>query len=130
MNDLIAKIAAKAGISESIAQQAVSIILSFLAKEGPDSQVGKLLSAIPGAKEMVDAKNDDEGGSSSGGLLGGLLGGAGGVMGAFGELKDLGLEMDEVQTVAKETLDYSKEQAGEDTVDDIIKSIPGLSQFI
>ncbi len=51
-------------------------------------------------------------------------------MGAFGELKGLGLEVDEVQTVAKETLDYSKEKAGEDTVDEIISSIPGLSQFI
>lgn len=128
MQDLIIRIAQKAGISEDLARQAVSIIISFLAKEGPDSQVGKLLDAIPGAREMVSSGDSND--SGGGGLLGGLLGGAGGMMGAFGELKGLGLEMDEVQTVAKETLDYSKEQAGEDTVDDIISSIPGLSQFI
>ena len=128
MHDLIARIAAKAGISEGIALQGVAIILSFLAKEGPESQVGKLLDAIPGARAMVEARNESD--SGGGGLLGGLLGGAGGMMGAFGELKGLGLEMGEVQTVAKETLDYSKEQAGDETVDDIISSIPGLSQFI
>lgn len=129
MHDLIARIAAKAGISEAIAQQGVAIILSFLAKEGPDSQVGKLLDAIPGARAMVETRNENDS-DSGGGLLGGLLGSAGGMMGAFGELKGLGLEMGEVQTVAKETLDYSKEQAGEETVDEIISSIPGLNQFI
>lgn len=130
MNDLIARIAAKVGISEDIAQQAVAIIMGFLAKEGPDSQVGKLLDAIPGAREMVASKNEGDSGNSGGGLLGGLLGGAGGMMGAFGELKGLGLEMDEIQSVATETLDYSKEQAGEETVNDIIQSVPGLSQLI
>lgn len=130
MNDLIARIAAKVGISEEIAQQAVAIIMGFLAKEGPDSQVSKLLDAIPGAREMVASKNEGDSGNGGGGLLGGLLGGTGGMMGAFGELKGLGLEMDEVQSVAKETLDYSKEQAGEETVNDIIKSVPGLSQLI
>lgn len=129
MQDLIIRIAEKAGISEDLARQAVSIIISFLAKEGPESQVGKLLDAVPGAREMVSS-GDESGSSGGGGLLGGLLGGAGGMMGAFGELKGLGLEMGEVQTVAKETLDYSKEQAGEETVDEIISSIPGLSQLI
>ncbi|MEP0520509.1 MAG: DUF2267 domain-containing protein [Hyphomicrobiales bacterium] len=132
MQDLIIKVAAKAGISEDIARQAVSIIISFLAKEGPDSQVGKLLDSIPGARDLVSEGGDEP--SGGGGLLGGLGsmlgGGTGGAMAAFGQLSNLGLEMGEVQTVAQETLDYSKEQAGEDTVDEIIKSIPGLSQFI
>lgn len=133
MQDLIIRIAEKAGISEDIARQAASIIISFLAKEGPDSQVGKLLDAIPGARDMV-SESGDEASSGGGGLLGGLSsmlgGGGGGAMAAFGQLSNLGLEMGEVQTVAKETLDYSKEKAGEDTVDEIIGSIPGLSQFI
>lgn len=132
MQDLIVRIAGKAGISEDIARKAVSIIISFLAKEGPDSQVGKLLDSIPGARAMVDEGGEAD--SGGGGLLGGLGsmlgGGSGGAMAAFGQLSNLGLEMDEVKTVAKETLDYSKEQAGEDTVDEIISSIPGLSQFI
>ena len=133
MQDLIIRIAEKAGISEDIARQAASIIINFLAKEGPDSQVGKLLDAIPGARAMVSESGGETSGGG-GGLLGGLGnmlgGGSGGAMAAFGQLSNLGLEMGEVQTVAKETLDYSKEQAGEDTVDEIIGSIPGLSQFI
>nr|WP_306265671.1 DUF2267 domain-containing protein [Pararhizobium sp. IMCC3301] len=126
MQDLILRIAEKAGINEDIARQAVSIILSFLAKEGPEPEIKQLLDAVPGAREMVDTSDSGAGGS---GLLGGMFGG-GGVMAVFNELTGLGLEMGEVQTVAKETLDYSREKAGRETVDEIVRSIPGLSQFI
>lgn len=125
MQELILRIAEKAGISEDIARQAVSIIFSFLAKEGPEPEVKQLLDAVPGAKEMADSGDADAGG---GGLLGGMFGG--GVMSVFNELTGLGLEMGEVQTVASETLDYSREKAGRETVDEIVRSIPGLSQFI
>lgn len=125
MQELILRIAEKAGISEDIARQAVSIIFSFLAKEGPEPEVKQLLDAVPGAREMADSGDADAGG---GGLLGGMFGG--GVMSVFNELTGLGLEMGEVQTVASETLDYSREKAGRETVDEIVRSIPGLSQFI
>ena len=126
MQELILRIAEKAGISEDIARQAVSIILSFLAKEGPEPEVKQLLDAVPGAREMADTS---DAGASGSGLLGGMFGG-GGVMSVFNELTGLGLEMGEVQTVAKETLDYSREKAGPETVDEIVRFIPGLSQFI
>lgn len=125
MQELILRIAEKAGISEDIARQAVSIIFSFLAKEGPEPEVKQLLDAVPGAREMADSGDADAGG---GGLLGGMFGG--GVMSVFNELTGLGLEMGEVQTVASETLDYSREKAGRETVEEIVRSIPGLSQFI
>ena len=115
MQELILRIAEKAGISEDIARQAVSIILTFLAKEGPEPEVKQLLDAVPGAREMADTS---DAGASGSGLLGGMFGG-GGVMSVFNELTGLGLEMGEVQTVAKETLDYSREKAGPETVDEI-----------
>ena len=107
MQELILRIAEKAGISEDIARQAVSIILTFLAKEGPEPEVKQLLDAVPGAREMADTS---DAGASGSGLLGGMFGG-GGVMSVFNELTGLGLEMGE-------------------TVDEIVRSIPGLSQFI
>jgi hypothetical protein len=38
--------------------------------------------------------------------------------------------MGEIQGVAQETVEYAKEKGGEDLVNDIVGSIPGLSQFV
>jgi hypothetical protein len=42
----------------------------------------------------------------------------------------MGLGMGEIQGVAKETIAFAKENAGEETVDNVIAAIPGLGQFI
>ncbi|PCJ83897.1 MAG: hypothetical protein COA52_18230 [Hyphomicrobiales bacterium] len=126
MQTLIAGIARQAGISEDIAQKAVAIILKFLVSEGPKDKIAALLDDMPEVKAMVGDAEDAKGGKS---LLGSILGG-GGVMATFSELSGLGLEMGEIQTIAEKTIDYAKEKAGEETVNDIIGSIPGLSQLI
>ncbi|MCB1493682.1 MAG: DUF2267 domain-containing protein [Rhodobiaceae bacterium] len=126
MNELISRIASSAGIDEELAQKAVGIILNFLNKEGPDGPMQKILDAIPGARDMVAEAGQE---SSSGGLLGGLLGGMG-AMGAMNELNSAGLGMGQIQSVTKELVGFAKEKAGPDTVDEVISSIPGLSQFV
>ena len=42
MNEIISRIAAAAGISEETALEAVTIILNFLKKDGPQEEVDKL----------------------------------------------------------------------------------------
>jgi hypothetical protein len=37
--------------------------------------------------------------------------------------------MDQIKGVTRETIAYAKEKAGADTIDELIGSIPGLSQF-
>ena len=46
MEELIQRIAAKVGIDESIAKSVVSVILSFLHKEGPSEKVEQLAGQI------------------------------------------------------------------------------------
>lgn len=127
MNELISRIAAHAGIDEDIAQKAVGIILSFLQQEGDSDKVGTLIQAIPGADELLAASDSDGSGLSSG--LAGLMGG-GGVMAAVGQLQGLGLGMGQIQSVTQETVNVAREHAGDDVVNEIIASIPGLSQFV
>ena len=104
-----------------------SIILSFLQKEGPSDKVDALLAKLSGASELVGGDTEEESGGLLGGL-GGMMGG--GAMAALGKLQGLGLGMGEIQGVTKETVSYAKEQAGDDLVDEIVGSIPGLSQII
>ncbi len=122
MEELIQRIIAKVGIDESVAKSAVSVIMSFLHKEGPSEKVEKLASQIGGDDLLGQA------GGESDSMMGGMMGG--GAMAVLGELQGLGLDMGEIQGVTQETISFAKEKGGEDVVNEIVSAIPGLSQFI
>lgn len=119
MDDLISRLTAKTGVSEEQAKKAVAIILNFLNKSAPADKMQKLLDGMPEAKPYVTS-------DSSGGMMSGMMG----AMAAMNEMTSTGMSMGEVQGVTKETIRYAKEKSGDDTVNDVIGSIPGLSQFI
>lgn len=123
MEELIKRIEAATGLDAETAQKAVGAILNFLKSEGPDGKVAEMLAKLPGADVFMEMA-DGEGG----GMLGGLMGG--GVMGLGSKLMGMGLDMGQISSVSKETVGYAREQGASDAVDDIINSIPGLSQFV
>ena len=126
MEELIGRITGKVGIDEETARSAVRIILSFLYREGDSDKVTELAGKIPGAADYIDPTDDD--GASTLGGFGGLMGG--GAMAVLGELQALGLGMGQIQSVTQETVDFARERAGADLVNDVVASIPGLSQFV
>jgi hypothetical protein len=126
MEELIGRITANVGVDESTARSAVRIIISFLHQEGDRQKVATLLERIPAAAEYVE-EGGEESGDALGGL-GGLMGG--GAMAVLGKLQALGLGMAQVQGVTQETVSFARERAGEDVVNDIVGSIPGLGQFV
>lgn len=125
MDELITRIAERVGIDEATARNAVHIILSFLYEEGARDEVVKLIERIPGAAELVDS--GDATASETLGGFGGLMGG--GAMAVLGKLQGAGLGMGEIQGVTKELVAFAREKAGDDIVDAVLASIPGLSQF-
>ncbi|WFU09841.1 hypothetical protein QA646_02945 [Rhizobium sp. CB3090] len=131
MNEIIDQIATRAGISPDIAEKAVGMMLGFLQREAPDGPVTKMIESIPGASDLVAQYNGEE--TSGGGLLGGLLNavGAGGGLMALGQsLMSSGLGMGEISSLAKETIATAREHAGDEVVDEVVNSVPGLSQFL
>ena len=118
MDELVARLVANAGIDKSVAEKSVGIILAFLLKEGPSDKVQALIDQMPGADAAVQAS------ASEGGF------GMGGVMGVGTKLMAAGLGMSQMQGVTREIIGYAREKAGEDTVGEIVGSIPGLGQFI
>ncbi|MEM9206322.1 MAG: DUF2267 domain-containing protein [Pseudomonadota bacterium] len=126
MEEIISRVAQAAGIDEGLASKALSIILSFLNKEGPSDAVSQLMGALPGAQDMIE-------GGDGGGGLGGLMGSIGGGMGAMGAMQELtsaGLDMGQVQSAAREFLSAAKEKAGDEVVDRITGEIPMLDQIL
>ncbi|ERP94141.1 hypothetical protein Q669_04525 [Labrenzia sp. C1B10] len=130
MDELIQRIMAAAGIEEDVAKNAIGIILGFLNREGPEDKMQLIFDALPGAKDLVDARA--EAGSGGGFLsgLGSMMGGGMGAMAALNELTNAGLDMDGVQSVVKELVSYAKEKAGDDVVNEVVSQIPGLSQIV
>lgn len=123
MDELISRITEKVGIDADQAKNAVGAILAFLQKEGPEDRVNEMMEAMPGAQDLVDNVP-----AAGGGMLGGLMGG--GVMGLGQQLMGMGLGMGEISGISKETIGFAKEKAGDGPVDEVIASIPGLSQFV
>ncbi len=118
MDELIRRLVADVGIDRATAEMAVGIILDFLVKEGPADKVQPLLAKLPGAEALIQ-KAASEGG-----------GGMGGVMGTGMRLMSAGLSMGQVQSVTRAVIAYTREQAGEDAVGEIVAAIPGLAQFV
>ena len=126
MDELINRITGSVGLDDHTARKAVGIILSFLYHQGDRDKVVALVESIPGAEDFVNP--DDADSSASLGGLGGMMGG--GAMAVLGELQALGLGMGEIQGVTQETVNFARERAGEEIVNDIVASIPGLGQFV
>ena len=130
MEDLVSRIAANVGIEPALAEKAVGMMLGFLQREADDGAVARMIESIPGGPELVARFNGAA--SGGGGLLGSVMGamGGGGVMALGQQLMGEGLGMSEINGVAKETIAYAREHAGEDVVDEVVNSVPGLSQII
>ena len=109
MDELISRLVATVGVDRDAAEKAVAIIFQFLVKEGPPDKVKALLDRLPGAEELMESQEGID---------------------ASTKMMAAGLSMGQVQGVARETLAFAREKAGEDTVGEIVGAVPGLSQFI
>jgi hypothetical protein len=126
MDELVEHIVGTVGIDRGIAEKAVGIILDFLIKEGSEGAVNELLTALPGARKAAAAAG--AGGEETGNS--GLFGAMGGLMGAANRMMAAGLTMSQVQAVTREVVAFARKRLGEDTVGQIVGSIPGLGQIV
>jgi hypothetical protein len=120
MDELIGRLAVKAGVDDAVAEKTVGIILGFLRSEGPSDKVQALIDRIPGAEAAISASNN------SGGLAR-LMGG--GLMALGSRLMGLGLGMGQIQSIAGELLRFGRDKIGKDQMGEIIAGTPGLNQF-
>jgi hypothetical protein len=120
MDELIGRLAVKAGIDRAVAEKTIGLILDFLRKEGPSDKVQVLIDKIPGAEAAIAA-------SCNSGSLGRLIGG--GLMALGTRLMALGLSMAEIRDVARELFRFGRDTIGADQMGEIIAGTPGLRQF-
>ena len=123
MQELIDRIAAAANLTPEVAKKALGVVLAFISREAPDGPVKTLLDAIPGSRDLL--KGEGEGGTPN------MVGyGSMGAMATFNELTGMGLSMHQIQTLARETMAYGRDKAGEDTMSEIVAGVPGMEQIL
>lgn len=120
MDELIDRLAEKAGVDKAVAEKTLGAILGFLRKEGPAEQVQALLDKIPGAEAAIKA-------SGSGSGFAGMLGG--GIMALGAKLMGFGLGMGDIQAIGRELFRFGRDKIGADSMNTIIAETPGLSKF-
>jgi hypothetical protein len=121
MDELIGRLAAKAGIDDAFAEKTIGIIPGFLRSEGPSDKVQTLIDRIPGAEAAIVTS---AGSSALIGFMGGGLGG--GLMAAGAKLIGLDLGLGHV---ARELFRFGSDKIGADEISAIISGTPGLCQF-
>jgi hypothetical protein len=122
MDELLDRLVATVGVDRGVAEKAIGIILAFLLQDGPSDKVQALINQIPGADAVAQAAASEE---SFG--MGGLMGG---IMGAGTKLMAAGLDTDQMKGITQELLAHARSISGDDAVNEIVASIPGLGQFI
>jgi hypothetical protein len=120
MDELVGRLAAKAGIDDAVAEKTAGIILGFLRTDGPSDKVQALINKIPGAEAAIAASNNN-------GAFGRLMGG--GVMALGTRLMGLGLGIGEIQNIARELFRFGRDKIGADLMGEIVAGTPGLNQF-
>ena len=134
MQELINRIVSQVGVDSNVAEKVIGIVLNLFKDNAPSDKFGALLQGMPGAQELLDKfSGEDTASESSGGLLSGALGsltGSGELMETLSKLQGAGLDMTQAQTAGSEIIAFAKEKVGEETVKEVAKSIPGLSQLL
>jgi hypothetical protein len=129
MQTLIARIVAETGLTSSIAEKGVGILLGLVATQGDKMAVANLFDHLPGAAELAKAHGGD--GAAGGGLMGMLAGGMmGGPLAMFAKLQAAGISMEQIKTVAALTLQHAKDTAGPERVRAAAANIPGISGYL
>lgn len=141
IEQLVKLVANKLGIADATAEQGVGVLLGLLKDQAAGQPaLGELFSKVAGAEALADQfpAGGENPTPSGGGLLGGLMGAAAGALGgkagdalsAFSAFQQTGLSVDQAKDMMPVVKDFMMENVGEDTVRELIGSVPALKGFL
>jgi len=133
VDQIIKVISERLGVSQSVVREAIKVLLEFAKKRTAGTKFEKLLAEIPGASALL-AETPSVTPADGGGLLSGLGSLAGSPVGdaakAFSGLRSAGLQSAQIGPFVQAFLEKSREIAGPETVDEILKQLPILKVLV
>jgi len=138
MEEILQSIATKLNIPLTSVRSGVYSLLKFFQEKIPAEQFEQYLAHIPGAKEFMDNPPAASAPAPGAGLLGGLMGAAssllGGQMGdlarAAAILEENGIDTQKLAPFVQTFVEKSREVAGPEVVDEVLKKVPLLESFL
>lgn len=123
IDGLIATLAERFGVSESMAKQAISMVMKALNDGGEKDLAGELQERVPGLGDLA---------GGGGGLMGGLMGAASGLLGGGGSSPLAGLAgmigQDKMADVTNVVSGFVGEQTDDDLAGRMQSALTRLSQ--
>lgn len=129
MEQIIKILSERVGVSESVAREAMKVLLEFARKRTAGTKFEELLMEIPGASSLLAESPSAPGNLLSG--LGFLVGGpVGDAAKAFFDLQSAGLQSAQIGPFVQAFLEKAREIAGPETVDEILNQVPALRALV
>ena len=129
MDEIIKVVSERLGVSESVARDAIKVLLEFARKRAAGTKLEKLLMEMPGVSSLLGKTTPAEAGRSSevGALVAGSIADA---AKAFFALRSVGLRSSQIRPLVETFLEKAREIAGPETIEEILRQIPALKAFL
>jgi hypothetical protein len=122
MSDVIAELAARAGVSKEMAAKGVGVVLAFLKDKLPPNLFSHVQAALPNANGLMAAADQAQG--SSGGILDAVTGAIGKLVGGGGaevlsKLTHLGFSPEQLEKFLPGVLEFFKSKLPPDVLNHV-----------
>ena len=129
MDEVIKVISERLGVSESVAREAIKVLLEFARKRAAGTKLEKLLMEMPGVASLLGKETPAEASrySEVRALVGGSIAD---ITKAFFDLRSAGLQSSQIRPFLQTFLEKAREIAGPETVEEILRQIPALKALL
>jgi hypothetical protein len=129
LDEMIKVVSERLGVTESVARQAIKVLLEFACKRAAGTKLEKLLMEIPGVTSLLGKTTPGEAGrySEVGGLVAASIAD---VARAFFDLRSAGLRSSQIRPFVQTFLEKAREIAGPETIEEILRQVPALKAFL
>ena len=129
MDEIIKVVSQRLGVSESVAREAIKVLLEFARKRTAGTKLEKLLMEMPGVASLSGRTTSAEAGRSP--EVGSLVAGSiADIAKAFFDLRSVGLRSSQIRPFIQTFLEKAREIAGPETIEEILRQIPALKAFL
>ena len=129
MDEIIKVVSQRLGVSESVAREAIKVLLEFARKRTAGTKLEKLLMEMPGVTSLLGRTKSAQAVRSP--EVGALVAGSiADVAKAFFDLRSVGLRSSQIRPFIQTFLEKAREIAGPETIEEILRQIPALKAFL
>ena len=138
MDELIKQLTDRLGIDSATAKGVTGKAMGMIKENVDDSTFSKLSSSLPGLESLIGSANEGETADAGGGMLGNLAGMASKMLGgSAGNSLELGtalaakgLPMEKIGEFVTMLVQFIKENAGEQVLDQVLARFPMLKSVL